>query len=79
MRSVLQHAGYAAQNAGLLGRALRTAFQSKKPKEGETCGASFGSFHEKINLPDGLLDGSSPQLWSDSALLNVCLRVGFIK
>ena len=79
MRSVLQHADYAAQNAALLARSLGTAFQPKKGKEGEAWGAGFGSFHEKITLPEGLIDGSGHQLWSDGAVLNVCIRAGLVK
>ena len=60
MRSVLQHAVYAAQNAALLARSLKNAFQSQKRKEDETWGAGFGSYHERITLLDGLIDGFRP-------------------
>jgi hypothetical protein len=67
------------QHAALLGRSLGTAFKPKNnPKEGEEWGAGFGSFHEKIPLPDGLIDGSGHQLWSAAAFLNVCIRAGLV-
>ncbi|MFM2126050.1 MAG: hypothetical protein RL328_2501, partial [Acidobacteriota bacterium] len=66
------------QNAALLGRSLGTRLKPRKAKEGEAWGAGFGSFHEKITLPDGLIDGSGHQLWSAAAFLNVCLRAGLV-
>jgi hypothetical protein len=38
----------------------------------------LGSFHEKIPLPSGLIDGSGHQLWSAAAFLNVCIRAGLV-
>lgn len=78
-KSLADGGDYTAQNAALLGRSLGTAFRPKKGKEGETWGAGFGSFHEKITLPDGLIDGSGHQLWSAAAFLNVCFRAGLVK
>jgi hypothetical protein len=39
---------------------LKNAFQSQKRKEDETWGAGFGSYHERITLLDGLIDGFRP-------------------
>ena len=71
---------YTPQNAALLGRSLGTAFAPKKKKgdnESEW-GDGLGSFHEKIPLPGGLIDGSGHQLWSAAAFLNVCIRAGLL-
>jgi hypothetical protein len=70
------HTGY---NAALLARSLGTAIKPKKAKEGEEWDAGFGSFHEKITLPDGLIDGSGHQLWSAAAYLNVCIRAELVE
>jgi hypothetical protein len=78
-KSVADGGDYTDQNAALLGRSLGTAFRLKKAKEGETWDAGFGSFHEKIPLPDGLIDGSGHQLWSAAAFLNVCVRAGLVE
>jgi len=69
---------HTAQNAALLGRSLGTAFAPKKKKGNneKEWGAGLGSFHEKIPLPSGLIDGSGHQLWSAAAFLNVCIRAG---
>jgi hypothetical protein len=77
-KSVADGGDYTAQNAALLGRSLGTGFRPKKGKEGEEWDAGFGSFHEKITLPDGLIDGSGHQLWSAAAFLNVCIRAGLV-
>jgi hypothetical protein len=70
-----------AQNAVLLGRSLGTAFAPKKKKANneKEWGAGLGSFHEKIPLPSGLIDGSGHQLWSAAAFLNVCIRAGLVE
>ena len=72
---------YTAQNAALLGRSLGTAFAPKKNKGDNESdwGAGLGSFHEKIPLPAGLIDGSGHQLWSAAAFLNVCIRAGLVE
>ncbi len=72
---------YTDQNAALLGRSLGTAFAPKKKKaDNESDWATgLGSFHEKIPLPAGLIDGSGHQLWSAAAFLNVCVRAGLVK
>ena len=71
---------YTDQNAALLGRSLGTAFAPKKAKaENEAMwDQGLGSFHEKIPLPSGLIDGSGHQLWSAAAFLNVCIRAGLV-
>jgi len=69
-----------AYNAALLARSLGTAIKPpKKIPAGEEWDAGFGSFHETIALPDGLIGGSGHQLWSASALLNVCIRAELAK
>ena len=75
-KEIVDGQDYTAQNAALLGRSLGTAFAPKKKKgENESDWATgLGSFHEKIPLPSGLIDGSGHQLWSAAAFLNVCIR-----
>ena len=79
-KEVADGGDYTAQNAALLGRSLGTAFAPKKKKGNneKDWGAGLGSFHEKIPLPSGLIDGSGHQLWSAAALLNVCIRAGLL-
>ena len=77
-KAVVDGGDYTDQSAALLGRSLGTAMRPKKAKEGEEWGAGFGSFHEKIPLPAGLIDGSGHQLWSAAAFLNVCIRAGLV-
>jgi len=80
-KAMVDGGDYTAQNAALLGRSLGTAFVPAKSKADneEEWGAGFGSFHEKIPLPAGLIDGSGHQLWSAAAYLNVCIRAGLAK
>jgi hypothetical protein len=77
-KSVADGGDYTDQNVALLGRSLGTAMRPKKAKAGEEWDAGFGSFHEKIPLPDGLIDGSGHQLWSAAAFLNACVRAGLV-
>ena len=72
---------YTDQNAALLARSLGTAFAPKKNKGDNESdwGTGLGSFHEKIPLPSGLIDGSGHQLWSAAAFLNVCIRAGLVE
>ncbi len=77
-KSMVDGGDYTDYNAALLGRSLGTAIRPKKANEGEAWDAGFGSFHEKITLPDGLIDGSGHQLWSAAAYLNVCIRAGLV-
>ena len=62
-------------NAALLARSLGTKLSQKDSKEW----GGFGSFHEKILLPDGIVCGSGAQLWSAASFLNVCLRAGMVE
>ncbi len=78
-KSVADGGDYTDQNAALLARSLGTAFRPKKAKEGEEWDTGLGSFHEKITLPDGLIDGSGHQLWSAAAFVNVCVRAKLIE
>jgi hypothetical protein len=78
-KSLTDGGDYTDYNAALLGRSLGTAIKPKKAKEGQAWDAGFGSFHEKITLPDGLIGGSGHQLWSAAAYLNVCVRAGLVK
>ena len=39
----------------------------------------FGSFHEKVELPGGLISGSGQQLWTSAAFINVCLRANLVQ
>ena len=79
-KEVADSGDHTAQNAALLGRSLGTAFAPKKKKGNneKDWEAGLGSFHEKIPLPSGLIDGSGHQLWSAAALLNVCIRAGLL-
>jgi hypothetical protein len=72
---------FTAYNAALLGRALGTKMRSKEKQQADNetdWNSGLGSFHEKIVLPSGLIDGSGHQLWSAAAFLNVCLRAGIV-
>ncbi|NNJ70600.1 MAG: hypothetical protein HKP10_04845 [Kiritimatiellales bacterium] len=67
-------------NAALLARSLGTAIKPpRRAKEGQEWDSGFGSFHEKISLPSGLIGGSGHQLWSAAAYLDVCIRAGLVK
>ena len=61
---------YTAYNAALLTRTMGTKFSEKRDKEW----GGFGSFHEKVPLPSGLISGSGSQLWTSAAFINLCLR-----
>ena len=80
-KEVADGGDHTAQNAALLGRSLGTAFAPKKKKGNNEndWGTGLGSFHEKIPLPSGLIDGSGHQLWSAAAMLNVCIRAGLVE
>ena len=80
-KEVADGGDHTAQNAALLGRSLGTAFAPKKKKGNneKDWGTGLGSFHEKIPLPSGLIDGSGHQLWSAAAMLNVCIRAGLVE
>ena len=66
---------YTAYNAALLARTMGTKFSEKRDKEW----GGFGSFHEKVSLPSGLISGSGSQLWTSAAFINVCLRANLVE
>jgi len=66
---------YTAYNAALLARTMGTKLAEKRNKDW----GGFGSFHEKIQLPSGIIDGSGQQLWTSAAYINVCLRANLIE
>jgi hypothetical protein len=73
---------YSDYNAAILARSLGTAFEDtpkKRKTNDEDWGTALGSFHEKINLPSGKIDGSGHQLWSAAAFLKVCILAGLIQ
>lgn len=65
---------YTAYNAALLGRTLGTKLASNKDADW----GGFGSFHEKVPLPSGLISGSGAQLWTAASFMNVCLRANLV-
>ena len=65
---------YTGYNAALLARTMGTKFSEKRDKEW----GGFGSFHEKVPLPSGLISGSGSQLWTSAAFMNVCMRANLI-
>jgi hypothetical protein len=65
---------YTGYNAALLARTMGTKFSEKRDKEW----GGFGSFHEKVPLPSGLISGSGSQLWTSAAFMNVCLRAKLV-
>ena len=65
---------YTAYNAALLARTMGTKFSEKRDKGW----GGFGSFHEKVTLPSGLISGSGSQLWTSAAFINVCLRAKLV-
>jgi hypothetical protein len=75
-KSIADGKDYTDYNAALLARSIGTTIKSKKGREGKAEVDGFGSFHEYITLPDGLITGSGRQLWSAAAFLNVCIRAG---
>ena len=77
-KSIADGKDYTDYNAALLARSVGTAIKPKKAKADQAEADSFGSFHEYITLPDGLISGSGRQLWSAAAYLNVCIRAGLV-
>lgn len=65
---------YTGYNAALLARTMGTKFSDKRDKEW----GGFGSFHEKVQLPSGLISGSGSQLWTSAAFMNICLRANLV-
>ena len=68
----ISHVGY---NAAILARTMGTKLSDKREKEW----GGFGSFHEKVELPSGLISGSGQQLWTSAAFINVCLRANLVQ
>jgi len=66
---------YTGYNAALLARTMGTKFSEKRDKEW----GGFGSFHEKVPLPSGLISGSGSQLWTSASFMNVCLRANIVE
>ncbi len=77
-KSIAEGKDYTDYNAALLARSIGTSIKSKKGREDKAEVDGFGSFHEYITLPDGLITGSGRQLWSAAAFLNVFIRAGLI-
>lgn len=77
-KSIAEGKDYTDYNAALLARSIGTTIKSKKGREDKAEVDGFGSFHEYITLPDGLITGSGRQLWSAAAFLNVCIRAGLL-
>ena len=77
-KSIAEGKDYTDYNAALLARSIGTTIKSKKGREDKAEADGFGSFHEYITLPDGLITGSGRQLWSAAAFLNVCIRAGLL-
>jgi len=65
---------YTGYNAAVLARTMGTKLSSKIEAEW----GGFGSFHEKVPLPSGLISGSGAQLWTAASFLNVCLRANLV-
>lgn len=66
---------YTDYNAALLARTIGTKLSENR----DTSWGGFGSFHEKVKLPSGIIDGSGQQLWTSAAFINVCLRADLVK
>lgn len=65
---------YTGYNAAVLARTMGTKLDPKKNPEW----GGFGSFHEKVQLPSGLISGSGSQLWTSAAFMNICLRANLV-
>jgi len=77
-KSIAEGKDYTDYNAALLARSIGTAIKPKKKMEDQAEADAFGSFHEYVTLPDGLIHGSGRQLWTAAAFLNVCIRAGLL-
>jgi len=66
---------FSGYNAALLARSLGTKLAPNKDPEW----GGFGSFHEKVTLPSGLISGSGAQLWTAASFLNICLRAELVE
>ncbi|MCX6327356.1 MAG: hypothetical protein NT144_12010 [Bacteroidia bacterium] len=65
---------YTGYNAALLARTMGTKLSENRNTEW----GGFGSFHEKVQLPSGLISGSGQQLWTSAAFINICLRANLV-
>ncbi len=65
---------YTGYNAALLARSMGTKLSAKSESEW----GGFGTFHEKVELPGGLISGSGQQLWTSAAFINICMRAKLI-
>lgn len=65
---------YTGYNAALLARTMGTKLSERRNKNW----GGFGSFHEKVELPGGLISGSGQQLWTSAAFINICLRANLV-
>lgn len=74
-KEVAEGRDFTDYNAALMARSLGTKLAENRNKNW----GGFGSFHEKIQLPSGIIDGSGQQLWSSAAFMNVCLRAGLVE
>jgi hypothetical protein len=66
---------YTGYNAAVLARTIGTKLSEKVEAEW----GGFGSFHEKVPLPSGIIAGSGAQLWTAASFLNVCLRANLVE
>ena len=74
-KEIVDGKDYTGYNAALLARTMGTKFSEKRDKEW----GGFGSFHEKVTLPSGLISGSGSQLWTSAAFMNICLRANIVE
>jgi len=65
---------YTGYNAAILARTMGTKLSEKRNNDW----GGFGSFHEKVELPSGLISGSGQQLWTSAAYINICLRSNLV-
>ncbi|WP_026777289.1 hypothetical protein [Polaribacter sp. Hel_I_88] len=73
-KEITDQKDYTGYNAAILARTLGTKISDKRKKNW----GGFGSFHEKVELPGGLISGSGQQLWTSAAFINICLRANLI-
>lgn len=73
-KEIADRKDYTGYNAALLARTMGTKLGEKR----DPSWGGFGSFHEKVKLPSGIIDGSGEQLWTSAAFINVCLRAKLV-
>lgn len=74
-KEIVDKKDYTGYNAAILARTLGTKLSEKRNKNW----GGFGSFHEKVELPGGLISGSGQQLWTSAAFINICLRANLVE